>query len=321
MGTNRKIYKYVPITITMVYHEIRKLKGKLYNYLIYNIREGKKWKKASRYIGEGTLPEATIKKEIEKFKIELKKAEYLSKEQVLEIENTRKKFDSYLRKSGKIGIEKFDEWFFTELTYNSNAIEGNTLSLEDTSLIINENIAPKGASLREIHEAKNHKEAIEFLKIYKGELNERLILKIHSFILRNIADSFAGKYRRTEVRIRGAEFKPPYADVVPLLVTELIRWYKENKKKLHPFELAAIVSAKLVTIHPFIDGNGRVSRLVMNFLLKKAKYPEINIYVRERGRYLDCIKEANHENYKPLAFFLFDTLKKNYSFLSDKRAV
>ena len=318
MGTNRNVYKYVPIIITMVYHEVRKLKGKLYNYLIYNIRDGKKWKKASRYIGEGAFPKSTIKKEIEKFKIELKKAEYLSKEQVLEIENIRKKFDSYLRKSGKIGVEKFDEWFFTELTYNSNAIEGNTLSLEDTSLIINENIAPKGASLREIYEAKNHKEAIEFLKGYKGELNERLILKIHSFILKNIADSFAGKYRRTEVRIRGTEFKPPYADAVPLLVTGLVKWYKENKKKLHPLELAAAVSAKLVTIHPFIDGNGRVSRLVMNFLLKKAKYPELNIYVKERDRYLNCIKEANRENYKLLALFLFDTLKKNYSFL-DKR--
>lgn len=318
MGTNRKVYKYVPTIINMVYHEVRKLNGKIYNYLIHNIREGKKWRKDSKYIGEGVLPKAKIKKEIEKFRMELKKAKYLSKEQVLEIENIRKEFGSYLRKSGKIGIEKFDEWFFTELTYNSNAIEGNTLSLKDTSLIINDNIAPKGASLREIHEAKNHKEAIEFLEAYEGELNERLILKIHSFILKNIADSFAGKYRRTEVRISGTEFKPPYADAVPLLVTELVKWYKENKKELHPVELAAIISAKLVTIHPFIDGNGRVSRLAMNFLLKKAKYPEINIYVKERGRYLDCINEANHENYKPIISFLFDSLKENYSFLDKK---
>src|SRR3989338_5322423 len=303
----------------MVYHEIRKVRGKLYNYLVHNIRKGKKWKKLSKYIGEGKLYEIKIKKEIEKFNFELKKAKYLSGKQILEMEDIRKKFDEYLKKSGKPGLEKFDEWFFTELTYNSNAIEGSTLSLKDTSLIINENIAPKGATLREIDEAKNHKEAIEFLKGYKGELNERLILKIHSFILKNIADSFAGKYRRTEVRIRGTEFKPPYADVVPLLVTELIRWYKENKKKLHPLELAAAVSAKLVTIHPFIDGNGRVSRLVMNFLLKKAKYPELNIYVKERDRYLNCIKEANRENYKLLALFLFDTLKKNYSFLEKRK--
>ena len=182
-------------------------------------------------------------------------------------------------------------------------------------------MAPKGATLREIHEAKNHKEALEFLKEYKGDLNERLILKIHSFILKNIADNFAGKYRRTEVRIRGSDFKPPYEHMVPLLVTELINWYKKNKKEYHALELAAIISAKLVTIHPFIDGNGRVSRLVMNFLLRKAKYPEINIYVKERGEYLDCIKEANHENYKPLIFFLVETIKKNYSFLYEDKEI
>lgn len=300
----------------MVYHEIRKVKEKIYNYLVYNIREGEKWRKISKYIGKGKLSKPKIKKEIEKFKMEIKKTKYLSKEQLLEIEAIRKKFDDYLKKSGKIGIEKFDEWFFTELTYNSNAIEGNTLSLKETSLIINENIVPKGSTLREVHEAKSHKEALEFLRKYKGDLNERLILKIHSFILKDIADGFAGKYRRTEVGIRGTDFKPSSAYKVPLLVTNLIRWYKKNKKEFHPFELAIMISAKLVTIHPFIDGNGRVSRLIMNFLLKKTMYPEINIYFKERGKYIDCIKEANYEKYKPLIDFLVKTLKKNYSFLN-----
>jgi len=298
----------------MVYHEIRKIDGKKYNYVVYNIRKGKKWLKKSKYVGEGNLSKEKIKKEIENLLFESKKAKYLSKEQIFEIENIGKKFDNYLKKSGKIGMEKFDDWFFTELTYNSNAIEGNTLSLKDTSLIINENIVPKRATLREINEAKNHKEVLDFLKEYKGDLNEKLILKIHSFILKNIADNFAGKYRRTEVRIRGTDFKPPSAEMVPLLVTDLIKWYKKNKKEYHPFELASIVSAKLVTIHPFIDGNGRVSRLVMNFLLKKARYLEINIYVKERDLYLNCISNANREDYKPLIYFLIDTLKQNYSF-------
>ncbi len=304
----------------MVYHEIRKRKRKIYNYLICNIRKGKKWEKKSRYIGEGKLSEKKIQEKIKKFKFDLKKgkARYLSKEQILKIEDIKKKFNEYLRKSRQIGIEKFDEWFFTELTYNSNAIEGNTLSLKETSLIINENMSPKGATLREIHEAKNHKEALDFLKEYKGDLNERLILKIHSFILKNIANSSAGKYRRTEVRIRGTDFKPPRAEMVPLLVTDLIKWYKKNKKEFHPLELASFVSAKLVTIHPFIDGNGRVSRLIMNFLLKKTKYPEINIYFRERSKYLESIKKANYEKYKSLIFFLVKTLKKNYSFLYKK---
>lgn len=300
----------------MVYHEVRRVNGKMFNYLVHNIRNGKKWKKISKYIGEGKLPKEKIKKEIEKFNINIKKPRYLSKEQLLEVENIKKKFDKYLKKSKEIGLEKFNEWFFTELTYNSNAIEGNTLSLKDTSLIINENIAPKQATLREIYEAKNHKRALEFLGSYKGDLNEKLILKIHSFILKDIVDGFAGKYRKTEVRIRGIEFKPPQSHIVPILVSELIKWYKQNKKKYHPFELAAIISAKLVTIHPFIDGNGRVSRLVMNFLLKKIHYPEINIYVKERIKYIECINRANYEAYKPFIDFLVETLRKNYDFLN-----
>ncbi|MBU0929584.1 MAG: Fic family protein [Nanoarchaeota archaeon] len=299
----------------MIYYEARNVKGKIYNYLVHNIRKGSKWKKISKYIGKDKLSELRVKKEIKKFKLELKKTKYLSNEQISKIEDIKKFFDDYIKKSGKLGAEKFEEWFYTELTYNSNAIEGNTLSLEETSLIINENIAPKGATLREIYEAKNYKEAIEFLQKYEGDLDERLILKIHFFILKNIADSFAGKYRRTEVRIRGAEFKPAHAEIVPLMVTDLIKWYKKNKREMHPFELAAVVSAKLVTIHPFIDGNGRVSRLIMNFLLKKAGYPEINVYIKKRDSYLNYIKEANYEKYIKLINFLFEVYKENYSFL------
>ncbi|MDD5650380.1 MAG: Fic family protein [Candidatus Nanoarchaeia archaeon] len=299
----------------MVYHEIREINGKLYNYIIYNTRINNKWKKKSKYIGNGKLSELKIKEEIEKFEFKMKKVKYLSNEQIFKIEEIKKKFNEYLKKSGKLGSEKFDEWFFTELTYNSNAIEGNTLSLEDTSLIINENLSPKGANLREIYEAKNYKEAIEFLQNYQGNFDERLILKIHSFILKNIADSFAGKYRRTEVRIRGTEFKPANAELVPLMVSDLIKWYKKNKKIMHPFEIAAIVSAKLVTIHPFIDGNGRVSRLVMNFLLKKEGYPELNIYVKRRNDYLDSVKEANYDKYLLLINFLVEIYKENYLFL------
>jgi len=306
----------------MVYHEVRERKSIKYNYLVHNERIGGKWKKFSKYIGKGDISKTKIQTEIEKFKKELlEEAHYLflTPQEVKEIEDLRSRFNEYLLKAGKNGIESFKEWFFTELTYNSNAIEGNTLSLRETSSIINENITPEGATLRELNEAKNHKEALEFLEMYRGELNESLILKLHSFILKNIDNKNAGKYRKIQVFIRGSPFVPTSPVKVPMLIKDLVKWYKDNKKKYHPLELAILVSMKFVTIHPFIDGNGRVSRLIMNFLLKKKNYPEINLYVRLRNPYLAAVEKANKENYSEIVDFALYTLKKNYEFLYESK--
>lgn len=299
----------------MVYHEVRKSR---YNYIVHNRREGKKWKKISKYISKGNLSKSEIAEEIAKFSRELKftkKYKYLSKTDAEKIEDIKYKFDEYLKKAGKSGLEKFKEWFFTELTYNSNAIEGNTLSLKETSLILTDGITPKGASLREFYEVKNHKAAIDFLEDYSGELTEQLILKIHSFILKDIDPENAGKYRQVQVFIRGSDVVLPPPSLVPKLMKDFIKWYNSNKKKHHPLELASIASTKFVTIHPFVDGNGRVSRLIMNYLLKKNKYPEINVYLKDRSDYLDCVREANEKKYAKIVKFLIRTFKKNYSFV------
>ena len=301
----------------MVYHEIKTRSGKKYNYLVKTIRDGKRWKKLRKYIGKGNLSKIKIMNEIEKFKNEIQKHDYLTEKQTEVIENIKMAFDSYLKRGGKSGLENFKEWFFTELTYNSNAIEGTSLSLRETSLIINEGIMPKNVSLREVNEAKNHKEALEFLLKYDGEVNENFILKIHSTILKNIDNNNAGKYRKVPVFIVGSDVKFPNHSEVPRLIKELIKWYKLNKKSMHPFELASLSSMKFVSIHPFIDGNGRCSRLLMNYILKKNSYPEINIYVKDRNNYLKAVRKANDENYSMIVDFLFLTLKKNYKFLRE----
>ena len=301
----------------MVYHEIKTRSGKKYNYLVKTIRDGKRWKKLRKYIGKGNLSKIKIMNEIEKFKNEIQKHDYLTEKQTEVIENIKMAFDSYLKRGGKSGLENFKEWFFTELTYNSNAIEGTSLSLRETSLIINEGIMPKNVSLREVNEAKNHKEALEFLLKYDGEVNENFILKIHSTILKNIDNNNAGKYRKVPVFIVGSDVKFPNHSEVPRLIKELIKWYKLNKKSMHPFELASLFSMKFVSIHPFIDGNGRCSRLLMNYILKKNSYPEINIYVKDRNNYLKAVRKANDENYSMIVDFLFLTLKKNYKFLRE----
>lgn len=299
----------------MVYHEIKIRGGKRYNYLVKTIRHGKKWKKLRKYIGEGDIPESEIKEEAKRFQSEMRKPVYLTDEQAEYVENIKIAFDKYLKKGGASGTENFKEWFFTELTYNSNAIEGTSLGLKETFLIINEGIVPKNASLKEVNEAKNHKEALEFLLKYNGEINEKLILRLHSMILKNIDGSNAGKYRKTPVFIVGSDVKFPHHSKVPHLIRNLIKWYKSRKKAMHPFELAMLFSVKFVSIHPFTDGNGRCSRLLMNYILKKNRHPQINIYVKDRNNYLKAVRKANDGDYAMIVDFIFRTLKKNYKFL------
>ena len=298
----------------MVYHEIRKVKEKRQNYLVYSQRSGKKVIKKSKFIGYGKISLKEIEKQKGKFLLELtsvKKSKNLTKDQLILIEKLKQKYSTQISKLQKEELIQFEKAFFTELTYNSNAIEGNTLSLEETSLVINEGITPEGKTLREIHEAKNYREAIEFVRNFKGDFSEEFILKIHSIILKNISERFAGKYRQTNVKIFGSNVKLANYHVVPQLVQNLIYWYKKSKPQYNQFELAILVSMKFVTIHPFIDGNGRVSRLIMNFLLDKKNYPWINIYNKQRLKYIKAVRKANDENYSEIFPLLVQTLKEN----------
>lgn len=300
----------------MVYHEKRIVNGKIQNYLVSNKRISKKWVKKSKFIGIGKKNIMEIDKLKNNFEIELhlnEKHKYLSVGQVTQIERLKRKYNKEVNNLSKEEFEKFEEAFFTELTYNSNAIEGSTLSLQETSLVINDNIAPEGKSLREIYEAKNHQKALKLLKEYKGDLNEQFILQLHSIILKDISERFAGRYRETTVRIAGSNLKLPAPAKVPQLIKNLIYWYKKNKNTYSQFELAVLISMKFVTIHPFIDGNGRVSRLIMNFLLNKKNYPWINIYNKQRQKYLEAVQMANYENYDLIFPFLIKILEENFN--------
>ncbi len=297
-----------------MYHEIRKLKRKIQNYLIQNRRKNGRWSKQSKFIGYGNLSPQKISKLKQEFELELlsnRKYHYLTKSQVLELEKLRQ---AYLKKTNALSKEEFEQFensYFTELTYNSNSIEGNSLSLEETSLVINENIVPEGKTLREIYEVKNHIKAIDLLKSCKQDVDERLILKLHSIILNNISERFAGRYREGTVRIFGSDVRFPDAEKVPQLVQNLIYWYKKHKNEYHPFELAVIFSTKLVSIHPFVDGNGRISRLLMNFILQRNKFPWINVYTKQRAEYLNVVRTGNDEKYLPIINLMIRTLREN----------
>ncbi len=196
-----------------------------------------------------------------------------------------------------------------EYTFESNKIEGNTLTLKETDLVINEGLTISGKSMREHLEALNHKEAIDYIKelIDKDSIiNEREVLCIHNLILRGIYPEDAGKYRKVQVMIKGSSHQPPQPYLVSKEMEEYFIWYQSNRKKLHPVILAAKMHERLVTIHPFIDGNGRTSRLVMNLILLQHGYVIANIKGNydSRMEYYNALEQCQVNNNKE-NFLLF----------------
>lgn len=190
-----------------------------------------------------------------------------------------------------------------EYTFESNRIEGNTLTLKETDLVVNEGITISGKSMREHLEAINHKEAVTYLKelIQKDcDFCERDLLQLHTLILKGIDAKNAGIYRNVQVMIKGSRHLPPQPFLVRKQMEDLFFWYEVNKNHLHPVVLATELSERLVTIHPFIDGNGRTSRLVMNLILLKNGYVIANIKgdVENRMRYYQTLENAQVDQNK-----------------------
>jgi len=193
-------------------------------------------------------------------------------------------------------LKSLREKLFLEWTYNSNAIEGNTLTLSETKVVLEDGITIGGKTLKEHLEVVNHKEAINYMEdiITKDEkLSERQIKKIHYLILKGIDDENAGKYRSEKVVISGAEHIPPAPLLIDDQMKELINWYNDKSSTLHTIERAARLHTDFVKIHPFIDGNGRTARILLNFELMKAGYPIIIIKNEDRVRYYESLDKAH----------------------------
>ncbi|MBQ9182814.1 MAG: Fic family protein [Neisseriaceae bacterium] len=190
---------------------------------------------------------------------------------------------------------RFDEDFRLNFTYHSNAIEGNTLTLKETKVVL-EGVTIGGKSLREHFEVINHHEAIFFIEDLvkrRQPLTEQAIKSIHQLILKNIDDDNAGKYRTVNVLISGAEHKPPQAFEVPSQMQDLMKWYQQNSSALHPVIRASRLHIDFVGIHPFTDGNGRTSRLLMNLELLKNGYPAIAIKSDRKLEYYTALDTAH----------------------------
>lgn len=294
----------------MAYVESKLLGRSKYFYLVANIREGEGWRKFRVYIGKNLSKQETEKnKKTFLPRLKRKIEEHLKKTDVLKsiisendlkaLEKIQRKYKRLLEQSPAVR-EKYYEWFVTTFTYNSNAIEGSTITLQETSMILFDKITPPNRTLREVREVENHKKAFDYILAYKGDINKAFVQKLHKILTDEILSrEESGKFRKVRAFVRGAEEIPPKPEKVEGQFRIQMKWYRRNKKKYHPVIVASYFHTAFEGIHPFVDFNGRTGRLLLNFILLKNNLPAIDIRNKEKGKYYDAIKHGLKGDLRP----------------------
>ena len=213
---------------------------------------------------------------------------------------------------------KLRESFRVSMTYNSNAIEGSSLSLSETRSVLEDGITIGGKSMKEHLEVTNHAKAMEWLEalVKKRAIAESDVLELHALILDRIDPQNAGFYRKSGVRISGTDYTPPNAAKVPERMKEVYRTL--NKKSKEPIETAAQIHREFVDVHPFIDGNGRTARLLLNLYLMRNGFPPVIILRTERQQYIRSIIEGQvGKNPAPFAHFVAQAVERSLNMYLD----
>jgi Fic family protein len=273
----------------MVTVKKKMLKGQTYYYLEHSIREGGRVQTRQIYLGKKIPSDIELAKR--NFLDEIYREKWYA-----DIDRIRKNFAKNQMAMPKSVREKELENFAINFTYDTQRIEGSTLTHRETADLLEKGITPKSKPMRDAQEAEAHRDLFfEILKL-KRDLSLREVQEWHCKLFNKTKVEIAGKIRNYQVAIRGSKFMPPsLVEVYPML-TEFFKWYNKNKNKLHPVEIAAVAHLKFVTIHPFGDGNGRVSRLVMNFILYRKKYPMLDIPYGERYGYYNALERSQMKN-------------------------
>lgn len=260
-----------------------------YYYLEHTVRNNLKVEKKEQYLGK-TIPK-NIEQIKKKFLYEIHKDKWYPT-----LYKIKQEFSKELKKTPLSAQKEELEKFAIHFTYDTQRIEGSTLSLRDTAELLEKGIIPQEKPLRDVKEAEAHKFLFDEMLRTKKDLSLNLILYWHKLFFQTTKKDIAGKIRKHQVAISGSKFMPPSPVEVYPLLTEFFKWYNLEKTKIHQLELAAIVHLKFVTIHPFADGNGRISRLLMNFVLHRNNYPFLNIHYTGRKSYYTALERAQVKN-------------------------
>ncbi|MFV9631399.1 MAG: Fic family protein [Methanosarcinales archaeon] len=256
-----------------------------YYYLEHSYREGGKVHKKELYLGK------TVPNNIEKLKQQLMTDVY-QEQWFGKFDRIREEYGKEHQRTPPSAREKVMETFIIRFTYDTNRIEGSTLTLRETADLLEKGITPGTRPLSDVKEAESHMNVFYEMLEYTKDLSLNTVLYFHKKLFKSTKSDIAGIIRSHQVAISGSKFMPPFpAEIYPLLM-DFFKLYDRNKKKTNPVELAAVVHLKLVTIHPFSDGNGRISRLMMNFILHRHGYPMLNIPYEKRRGYYNALEKA-----------------------------
>lgn len=285
----------------MVYTEKFISREKKYYKLVHTIRKGNKITHKSKYIGKTLPPKERLEQLKKEFLLELtnKKYRYLLLNEVEKIENKRQDYKKEIKKLNMIEKEKNLNEFIIRFTYDSSKLAGVNVNLRQTYLILKEGIIPENIkNLKTVRELENHKKVFIIITKYKGRLNINFLKKLQKVLFMGVNDEIAGKLRselKMNVKLAGTSYVPPKWNYIEKELDNFFKWYKDENKKLHPLELAALIHLKLISIQPFADGNSRVSRLLMNWILWKYNYPLIDIPIEDLENYYKALDEYQIE--------------------------
>lgn len=269
----------------MVVLKKRTTKGKLSYYLSHTYRQKGKVKYKETYIGQ-KVPSDLIKIKNE-FMQGIYKEKWFDSFEII-----RKGYSKEQSATPNSVKEKNLEAFAIRFTYDTSRIEGSKLTLRETGALLIDGISPKDRPMRDVKEAEAHREIFYRMLAYNGDLSIGIVLAWHKELLKETKPDIAGKVRDYNVYITNSVFRPPSALEVQTYILEFFRWYSRNESRINPIELAALAHLRFETIHPFGDGNGRIGRLIVNFVLHKNGYPMLNIEYKDRKGYYRALERS-----------------------------
>ncbi len=309
----------------MVYLKEKKIKGKKYYYLSKSFRlSNGKVRTIEKSVGKEKDDAEKLFEKYKKFFLEREKktfsdfaSEHYShnsvfiKEQIKKAEEMKVEYNYILNEFSK--EQKQDVWdrFIANFTYESNAIEGNSLTLKDVAIVMFENQTVEGKELREIWETKNSRKVMQKMLNGKYSINEKDIIKMHRDLMENI-DSRTG-YKKFPNEVIGSNVERTPPEKVEEEMKNLLDWHKQATEKKHPLQVSALFHGKFEKIHPFADGNGRVGRFLSLLILTERNYPPFIIRKSQRQSYYKCLEDFHKKNYAGnLERFFLDKYKKTY---------